>query len=62
MRLKEIFPLPGRVEKFNPDFILVIGWYYLIPGSMLAMAPKGAAGIHGSLLLSTEAMRLLYGQ
>ncbi|MBP9098125.1 MAG: methionyl-tRNA formyltransferase [Ferruginibacter sp.] len=39
-----------ELKKFNPDFILVIGWYYLIPGSMLAMAPKGAAGIHGSLL------------
>jgi methionyl-tRNA formyltransferase len=36
--------------KFNPEFILVIGWYYLIPAAMMQMAPKGVAGIHGSLL------------
>jgi len=39
-----------KLRSFNPDFILVIGWYYLIPKLMLAAAPKGAAGIHGSLL------------
>lgn len=39
-----------QIRSFNPDFILVIGWYYLIPKQMLEMAPLGAAGIHGSLL------------
>jgi methionyl-tRNA formyltransferase len=32
------------------DFILAIGWYYMIPTNMLKLAPKGAAGIHASLL------------
>ena len=39
-----------RIAEMKPDFILVIGWYYLIPKQMLELAPKGAAGIHGSLL------------
>lgn len=34
----------------KPDLILAVGWYYMIPPSMIAMAPKGAIGIHGSLL------------
>jgi len=34
----------------KPDFLLAIGWYYMIPTSMLQKVPKGAAGIHASLL------------
>ena len=39
-----------RIKNFNPDFLLVIGWYYLIPKKILGISPLGAAGIHGSLL------------
>jgi methionyl-tRNA formyltransferase len=35
---------------YQVDFILAIGWYYMIPSSMIKQATKGAAGIHGSLL------------
>ncbi len=38
------------IEKFNPDFMLVIGWYYLIPKSLREIAPMGCAGMHSSLL------------
>jgi methionyl-tRNA formyltransferase len=40
----------AQLESFKPDFILVIGWYYMIPEQMLSLPAKGAAGIHGSLL------------
>jgi methionyl-tRNA formyltransferase len=39
-----------RIAEMAPDFILVIGWYYMIPGSIMSLATKGVAGIHGSLL------------
>lgn len=38
------------IQDFKPDFILAIGWYYLIQKDILSLATKGAAGIHGSLL------------
>lgn len=37
-------------EDLNVDFIIAIGWYYIIPNSFISITPKGAAGIHGSLL------------
>lgn len=39
-----------QLESHSPDFILAIGWYYMIPKSMLNLAAKGGAGIHASLL------------
>ena len=39
-----------QVAALNPDFLLVIGWYYMIPRSLREVAPKGCAGIHASLL------------
>lgn len=39
-----------NLEAMKPDLILAVGWYYMIPSNMIAMAPKGAIGIHGSLL------------
>jgi len=39
-----------RIEELKPDFLLVIGWYYMIPKSIRELAPLGCAGIHGSLL------------
>lgn len=38
------------IKDLKPDFILAIGWYYIIPKSILLLADKGAAGIHASLL------------
>ena len=39
-----------ELEDMKPDFILAIGWYYMIPHKMLAIASKGGGGIHASLL------------
>jgi methionyl-tRNA formyltransferase len=40
----------NELNDMKPDFILVIGWYHMIPKSMRNIALKGCAGIHGSLL------------
>ncbi|HJP61690.1 MAG TPA: formyltransferase family protein [Gemmatimonadaceae bacterium] len=40
----------SQVEEFRPDLILVIGWYYMVPRRMRALAAKGCVGVHGSLL------------
>jgi methionyl-tRNA formyltransferase len=39
-----------EIEEFKPDFMLAIGWYYMIPKSIRELAPKGCTGIHASLL------------
>lgn len=38
------------IRELQPEFILAIGWYYMIPNSLLSVAAKGSAGIHASLL------------
>jgi methionyl-tRNA formyltransferase len=38
------------VKEKNPDLIVVIGWYYLVPKSIREIPKFGAIGIHGSLL------------
>lgn len=41
------------VDAFNrwkPDILLVLGWYYLLPQSVLNYAPLGTVAIHASLL------------
>lgn len=38
------------IEALQPDLIIVIGWYYMIPDSIMKLPPKGAIGIHASLL------------
>lgn len=40
----------GQLAAMNPDFLLVIGWYFLIPQSIRNLAPLGCSGIHASLL------------
>lgn len=40
----------GVLRELKPDFLLVIGWYYMIPKSLRELANKGCAGIHASLL------------
>ena len=39
-----------ELQALAPDFILAIGWYHMIPNSILTLPPKGTAGIHASLL------------
>lgn len=39
-----------QLADLRPDFICVIGWYYMIPTALRNLAPKGCAGIHASLL------------
>jgi methionyl-tRNA formyltransferase len=39
-----------QLSDFNPDLLLAIGWYYMIPGSLRQAAPLGCVGIHSSLL------------
>lgn len=39
-----------KLEEIEPDFLLAIGWYYMIPQRIINLAKKGAAGIHASLL------------
>jgi len=36
------------IQKLNPEFILVAGWYHMIPEEILTIAPTG--GLHASLL------------
>lgn len=38
------------IKSLKPDLIVVIGWYYKIPESILKIAPKGCVGMHASLL------------
>lgn len=39
-----------EVRKLAPDFLLAVGWYYMIPKNIREMLPLGSAGIHASLL------------
>lgn len=38
------------IEDIQPDVILVMGWYYMVPKSIREIAKYGAWGIHASLL------------
>lgn len=38
------------IEKIQPDVILVLGWYYIVPKSIRSLARLGTFGIHASLL------------
>jgi methionyl-tRNA formyltransferase len=38
------------IEQFAPDFLLLAGWYYLIPSTIRRIAPRGCAGVHASRL------------
>lgn len=39
-----------EVARLKPDLILVAGWYYMVSRELRSAAPKGAIGLHGSLL------------
>ena len=54
-----VVTLPGRatsaaylniLRPWRPDLLLVLGWYYLVPKTVRALAPLGCLGIHSSLL------------
>lgn len=38
------------IKKLQPELIVVIGWYYMIPKQIRELAPKGCVGMHASLL------------
>ena len=38
------------IAELNPDVILVLGWYYIVPKKIRDLAKKGTFGIHASLL------------
>jgi methionyl-tRNA formyltransferase len=38
------------IENLQPDFLLAIGWYYMLPKKIIALAKQGGGGIHASLL------------
>ncbi len=42
--------LRGPIEGFNPDLVVVAGWYWLISNELLSKVPGGFVGIHASLL------------
>lgn len=38
------------IRDINPDIILVLGWYYIVPKVIREIPKYGACGIHASLL------------
>lgn len=38
------------LRPWRPDLLLALGWYYMIPQPVRALAPLGCLGIHASLL------------
>ena len=38
------------IRELNPDLLLVLGWYYMVPKNIRELANYGAWGIHASLL------------
>lgn len=39
-----------HLNRWQPDLLLVLGWYYIIPHEARESVPLGCAGIHASLL------------
>jgi methionyl-tRNA formyltransferase len=56
--LFEVDSAPGKsisdyaevISEIQPDVILVMGWYYMVPKSIRNLSKHGAWGIHASLL------------
>lgn len=40
----------NHIETWNAELVLVLGWYYMVPERVRALAFKGCLGIHASLL------------
>ncbi len=47
---KKISDYTDVIKKINPDVILVLGWYYMVPKKIRNLAKNGAWGIHASML------------
>jgi methionyl-tRNA formyltransferase len=39
-----------RIAALEPDLLVAIGWYYMVPKSIRNLAKRGTVGIHASLL------------
>jgi methionyl-tRNA formyltransferase len=58
IRFYEVDAVPGKgigdyyptLQEIEPDLILVMGWYYMVPKRIRELAKYGAWGIHASLL------------
>ncbi len=44
--------LSAVIQRQKPTVGLVLGWYWILPDSMLSLFPRGVLGIHASLLPS----------
>ncbi len=42
--------LNAIIERNRPDFVIVCGWYWIIPKEILEMVPAGFVGLHASPL------------
>ena len=42
--------LSGLIQRYSPQFVLVVGWYWIIDADLLNSAPGGFVGVHASLL------------
>ena len=47
---KRITDYSNIIQKVNPDLLLAVGWYYMVPENIRKLAKYGAWGIHASLL------------
>ncbi|WP_148624591.1 methionyl-tRNA formyltransferase [Aliarcobacter cryaerophilus] len=47
---KKIGEYEEIIKEINPDIILVLGWYYIVPKKIREIPIYGACGIHASLL------------
>jgi len=50
VRGKRLTDYKEFILNYQPDVILVLGWYYMVPQSIRELAKWGAWGIHASLL------------
>lgn len=46
----EIAESYNAIMEWQPDLIIVVGWYFMIPEKIMKLPLKGVIGIHGSLL------------
>jgi len=47
---KKLGEYENIIKEINPDIILVLGWYYIVPKKIREIPKYGACGIHASLL------------
>jgi len=42
--------LVKQIELWNPDLVIVVGWYHMVPKTIRKIPEKGVIGMHASLL------------